>query len=454
MLASALGMVNAASVTAPVLGAVISMMYLYCFIRYQPFIIATNNFLCIILIYSTTFCFLGAIMAKIDISGENSRDRQTYEMLLLFVIMSGPCLILAKSLTDNSIAFINANAPKWAAAEATKKEEKKNLEAELKARRLSFKGGKVEAKAAEEEFILKKAMVELSLGKEGAATEELQKKMADVGVVLNAEKMHIFFAAVKVGGGVAEGLAAVGMTDIPETYELRHAIETKEEDTQSCSTPYKTIDAEEDDIQLSPVPLKHERRISFGGTVQNGTYFLGQRVRVRDKITDPWRGGVVKDNRPRVLVDDMLQSYLWKHIKYSEEVEADFKKASRGQRNLQARRSLDNALLFFKPRTPRSIPQKQWSEASPSAEVFATPAQKKWYAMKSPPRSDQSSRASSDLAMLSPAPESVLARAANAADSEDAAVGRGHFGTPLDGDRKKRASLDEDPAAGSGPHLI
>jgi len=56
--------------------------------------------------------------------------------------------------------------------------------------------------------------------------------------------------------------------------------------------------------------------------------------------------------------------------------------------------------------------------------------------------------------MLSPAPESVLARAANAADSEDAAVGRGHFGTPLDGDRKKRASLDEDPAAGSGPHLI
>ena len=154
LLTAVLGIISVASIAAPTMGVVISMLYMYCFIRFQPFVLQGNNALSVLLQYSTAFFYLGAIMAKMDLSDESSRDKQTFDALLMVVIISGPALILAKSFIDSSVVATKRVAPlvapKWTAQQKAKATTKRAREKELERKREAFKGDPAAAKAMEQ----------------------------------------------------------------------------------------------------------------------------------------------------------------------------------------------------------------------------------------------------------------------------------------------------------------
>mmetsp|Transcript_86908 Transcript_86908/g.168344 ORF Transcript_86908/g.168344 Transcript_86908/m.168344 type:complete len:312 (-) Transcript_86908:193-1128(-) len=96
LLASVIGLVAEDSTAAPVIGVLVTLVFLYAFTRWAPFVDKDDNALGIILAYSLTLLFLAALLIKADISGDFTHDQAVFGVILSLVILAGPCALVAQ----------------------------------------------------------------------------------------------------------------------------------------------------------------------------------------------------------------------------------------------------------------------------------------------------------------------------------------------------------------------
>jgi len=92
ILASVVGLVDAESAIAPVLGLIIAMFFIHVF-ELRPYKDQSDNTLGIILGYCLAFLYLSALMIKMDASGSKS-DQDAFAYILMFLLLSGPAAAL------------------------------------------------------------------------------------------------------------------------------------------------------------------------------------------------------------------------------------------------------------------------------------------------------------------------------------------------------------------------
>mmetsp|Transcript_37803 Transcript_37803/g.48956 ORF Transcript_37803/g.48956 Transcript_37803/m.48956 type:complete len:190 (+) Transcript_37803:625-1194(+) len=83
------------------MGILVSTFFLCVMFYMEPFIEKHDNFLGVVLAYSLTLMFLAALMLKVDISPEDSRDQEVFDVLLVLILMAGPMVIAYQVIVKN-----------------------------------------------------------------------------------------------------------------------------------------------------------------------------------------------------------------------------------------------------------------------------------------------------------------------------------------------------------------
>jgi len=104
-LASVIGIASADSALAPVLGILLSLVFVHVF-SFQPFKENGDNTLSIVLTYSLTFIFLGALLVKVAAVPESGFEQVVFGYTLVFVLSLGPALILFESAYTIGKSFL------------------------------------------------------------------------------------------------------------------------------------------------------------------------------------------------------------------------------------------------------------------------------------------------------------------------------------------------------------
>jgi hypothetical protein len=98
LLASVIGVVSANSAAAPVLGILISGVFVRVFEHSRPCKRDENSSLVIILAYSLVLVFLAALLIKLDVTTDDPGDQAVFGTLLVIVFLSGPIFIILQLL--------------------------------------------------------------------------------------------------------------------------------------------------------------------------------------------------------------------------------------------------------------------------------------------------------------------------------------------------------------------
>jgi len=93
ILASVVGIISADAASSAVVGILASTASSY-IMTWEPFIEKQDNFLGLVLAYSLILLFLAALMLKVHISPEETRDSAMFDVLLSLILLSGPVVIL------------------------------------------------------------------------------------------------------------------------------------------------------------------------------------------------------------------------------------------------------------------------------------------------------------------------------------------------------------------------
>ena len=91
-LSSILGLVEGSAAAAPVLGVVISTVFLVLFAKHQPYADRSDNSLSILLAMSLVFFFLAALMIKVDATSDDEDDQKVFGALLVGILCAGPVM--------------------------------------------------------------------------------------------------------------------------------------------------------------------------------------------------------------------------------------------------------------------------------------------------------------------------------------------------------------------------
>ena len=98
LLASVIGVVSSDSAAAPVLGLVISTVFIGVFSALKPFKSKDDNTLAVILAYSLMLLFLAALMIKLDATSDDEEDQEALGYILIAVLAAGPAALLFLTL--------------------------------------------------------------------------------------------------------------------------------------------------------------------------------------------------------------------------------------------------------------------------------------------------------------------------------------------------------------------
>ena len=99
-LGAIIGIVSESAAAAPVLGAVISVVFFGFFAEHQPYAERSDNRLSIVLAFSLALFFLAALMIKVDITSDDEHDQEVYGLLLVILLCGGPVLSAVEVFWD------------------------------------------------------------------------------------------------------------------------------------------------------------------------------------------------------------------------------------------------------------------------------------------------------------------------------------------------------------------
>jgi hypothetical protein len=88
------GIASSESALSPLLGILISMAFIHVF-SFKPFKENRDNTLSVMLTYSLTFIFLGALMIRLDALPDRDFEKKLFEVTLVVVFALSPVLIAA-----------------------------------------------------------------------------------------------------------------------------------------------------------------------------------------------------------------------------------------------------------------------------------------------------------------------------------------------------------------------
>ena len=94
LLACIIGVADADSAAAPVLGIFISLFYVFVFQQFKPYKKEDDNRLAILLAFALVAFFVAALMIKVDATSDSKKDQDLFGMLLIALLASGPLSIL------------------------------------------------------------------------------------------------------------------------------------------------------------------------------------------------------------------------------------------------------------------------------------------------------------------------------------------------------------------------
>ena len=99
-LGAIIGIVSESAAAAPVLGAVISVVFFGFFAEHQPYAERSDNRLSIVLAFSLALFFLAALMIKVDATSDDEHDQEVFGMLLVAFLCAGPVMSAVEVFWD------------------------------------------------------------------------------------------------------------------------------------------------------------------------------------------------------------------------------------------------------------------------------------------------------------------------------------------------------------------
>jgi hypothetical protein len=96
LLATVIGLVNADSAAAPTMGVLISLFFIYVFVKLEPFQAQDNVELSTILAFSITLAFEAALLIKVDATSDDPTDQLIFGVLMIVIVLIGPIMIFMK----------------------------------------------------------------------------------------------------------------------------------------------------------------------------------------------------------------------------------------------------------------------------------------------------------------------------------------------------------------------
>jgi hypothetical protein len=100
LLASVIGIVDADSAAAPVLGVFISLLFVFVFQKIQPYKKADDNHLAILLAFTLVAFFVAALMIKVDATSDSEKDQDIFDGLLVGTLALSPFFLIIKALSS------------------------------------------------------------------------------------------------------------------------------------------------------------------------------------------------------------------------------------------------------------------------------------------------------------------------------------------------------------------
>ena len=99
-LGAIIGIVSESAAAAPVLGAVISVVFFGFFAKHEPYAERSDNRLSITLAFSLVLFFLAALMIKVDATSDDEHDKEVFGMLLVAFLCAGPVMSAVEVFWD------------------------------------------------------------------------------------------------------------------------------------------------------------------------------------------------------------------------------------------------------------------------------------------------------------------------------------------------------------------
>ena len=99
-LGAIIGIVSESAAAAPVLGAVISVVFFGFFAKHEPYAERSDNRLSITLAFSLVLFFLAALMIKVDATSDDEHDQEVFGMLLVAFLCAGPVMSAVEVFWD------------------------------------------------------------------------------------------------------------------------------------------------------------------------------------------------------------------------------------------------------------------------------------------------------------------------------------------------------------------
>ena len=99
-LGAIIGIVSESAAAAPVLGAVISVVFFVFFAKHEPYAERSDNTLSITLAFSLVLFFLAALMIKVDATSDDEHDQEVFGMLLVAFLCAGPVMSAVEVFWD------------------------------------------------------------------------------------------------------------------------------------------------------------------------------------------------------------------------------------------------------------------------------------------------------------------------------------------------------------------
>ena len=290
-LASAIGMVGGDSAAGPVIGLILSLIFLGVFVRLVPYKENDDSQIGVILSYSLAFIFIAALLIKVDAAANDSEsDQEAFGILLGIVMFSGPLALILKIIAQEITARITK--ARRARQEAAKNE---------KARRASLEGsfaqhpdGNTKHKGQSES---QGQHADDLAGKDWDGEDQVSTKSdAPKGFSLGGLFGHV----------ASKDLDAVHV----EVFHSEQPLDTLSHSgpTQKRRTSV-TKEKFDHDLRAAPEKFKEPRK------KVGPKYFVGQWVEVRDSADDMWEPGVVVGFKPLVKKYGWIKAHAWEKIR-------------------------------------------------------------------------------------------------------------------------------------------
>ena len=98
LLASIIGIANSDSAASPVIGLLLSLIFIHVFERYLPYKEPSDSVLGVVLAYALALLFLAALLIKVNATSDDTQDQALFGVLLVLILFAGPVLATSEGI--------------------------------------------------------------------------------------------------------------------------------------------------------------------------------------------------------------------------------------------------------------------------------------------------------------------------------------------------------------------